>query len=80
MIKLKDIILEEKKETYVPYMYSPTGFGCHVCKFYYKVKDKHMCDNLDYQKYKGTNVLVDDNNIPITDPSKWCSNWFKPAT
>ena len=80
MIKLKDIILEEKKETYVPYMYSPVGFGCHVCKFYYKVKDKHMCDNLDYQKYKGTNVLVDDNNNPITDPSKWCSNWFKPAT
>ncbi len=78
MIKLKEI-LDEKKEVYVPYMYSKDGFGCHVCKFYYKEGNTHMCNNVDYVKYnKGSEVLVDNNGKPITDPSKWCSNWFKP--
>lgn len=78
MIKLTNILREEK-EQYVPYMYSKDGFGCHVCKFYYKVKDKHKCDNEDYQKYMGTSDLLDGKGgQPIKDPSKWCSNWFKP--
>jgi hypothetical protein len=37
-----------------------------------------MCNNKEYQKYKGTNELVDDNGEQIKDPSKWCSNWFEP--
>jgi hypothetical protein len=37
-----------------------------------------MCSNIDYQKYKGTNELVDDEGNQIKDPSKWCSNWFLP--
>lgn len=77
MIRLIDI-LKEGKEQYVPYMYSPDGFGCHVCKFYYKENDKHMCNNEDYVKYMGTEELLDNNKQPIKDPSKWCSNWFKP--
>lgn len=78
MIKLKEI-LQEEKEQYVPYMYSAQGFGCHVCKFYYKEDNLHKCNNLDYVKYnKGSEVLVDLKGNPIEDPSKWCSNWFKP--
>jgi hypothetical protein len=78
MIKFLDILNEQEANLYHPYMYSPVGFGCHVCKFYYKEGDKHMCSNVDYQKYKGTNELVDDEGNQIKDPSKWCSNWFLP--
>ena len=78
MIKLSNI-LKEEKEQYVPYMYSKDGFGCHVCKFYYKNEDgKHMCNNEDYVKFQGTEELLDNAKNPIKDPSKWCSNWFKP--
>jgi hypothetical protein len=70
--------LTESKEHYVPYMYSAQGFGCHVCKFYYKEKGTHMCSNPDYKAYKGTNELLDNEGNSIKDPSKWCSNWFKP--
>jgi len=71
---------DEKKITYKPYMYSPVGFGCHVCLYYYQSDEgKHLCNNPDYVKYnKGSEELVDNNGDPITDPSKWCSNWFKP--
>ena len=79
MIKLLDILQEEKQEQYVPYMYSPVGFGCNVCRFYYMKDDKHMCGNKDYQAYKGTAELVDNEGNQIKDPSKWCSNWFKPV-
>lgn len=78
MIKLIDILNEKKEEQYVPYMYSPIGFGCHVCKFHYMEDEKHMCSNKQYQKYKGTAELVDDEGNQIKDPSKWCSNWFIP--
>lgn len=77
MIKLIDI-LKEEKERYIPYMYSPVGFGCHVCRFYYKENDKHMCNNDDYVNLMQTKELLDENKQPIKDPSKWCSNWFKP--
>ena len=79
MIKLINLLNEEKQEQYVPYMYSPVGFGCHVCRFYYKEDDKHMCSNKDYQAYKGTAELLDNEGNQIKDPSKWCSNWFKPT-
>jgi hypothetical protein len=59
-------------------MYSPVGFGCHVCKFYYKQDDKHMCSSIDYQEYIGTSELIDNDGNQIKDPSKWCSNWFLP--
>jgi len=79
MIKLVDLLIEEKESNVSPpYMYSPIGFGCHVCKFYYVKDDKHMCGSKDYQKYKGTAELVDDEGNQIKDPSKWCSNWFLP--
>ena len=70
--------LNEGKEEYLPYMYSPIGFGCHVCKYHYIEDEKHMCSNKKYQEYKGTAELVDDNGDQIKDPSKWCSNWFMP--
>jgi hypothetical protein len=79
MIKLSDLIKEEKQEQYVPYMYSPVGFSCNVCRFYYVKDNKHMCANKDYQKYMGTAELLDNDKNPIKDPTKWCSNWFKPV-
>lgn len=78
MIKLTDLLNEKKEEQYIPYMYSPIGFGCHVCKFHYMEDEKHMCSNKQYQKYMGTAELVDNEGNQIKDPSKWCSNWFLP--
>ena len=78
MIKLINLLKEE--ESYKPYMYSSHGFGCHVCKFYYKEDGVHKCNNEDYMKYMGTGELLDENKKPIQDPSKWCSNWFKPKS
>jgi len=78
MIKLIDLLEGKQEEKYPPYMYSPVGFGCHVCEYYYMKDDKHYCNNKEYQEYKGTNELVDDNGNQIKDPSKWCSNWFHP--
>ena len=71
-------IKEEQAEEYPPYMYSPVGFGCHVCEYYFKEKDKHKCSNKEYQAYKGTDELIDNEGNQIKDPSKWCSNWFHP--
>lgn len=71
---------EEAQITYKPYMYSKDGFGCHVCLFHYEQDGKHMCNNPDYVNYMGTEELLDNNKQPIKDPSKWCSNWFKPNT
>lgn len=76
---LKNKLIEEQGEQeYAPYMYSPVGFSCAVCKFHYIEDEKHMCKNKQYQAYKGTAELVDDNGEPIKDPTKWCSNWFLP--
>jgi hypothetical protein len=81
MIKLVDLLNEDKEESYPPYMYSFTGFGCHVCKFYSLQDDKHYCSNKEYKKYMGTDELIDPvTNEQIKDPSKWCSNWFLPKT
>jgi hypothetical protein len=78
-MKLIDLLKEHKEgEEYPPYMYSPIGFGCHVCKYNYIEDEKHMCSNKKYQEYKGTAELVDNEGNPIKDPSKWCSNWFMP--
>ena len=78
--------LNEGKEEYLPYMYSPIGFGCHVCKYHYIEDEKHMCSNKKYQEYISEQFsdledpaeLVDNEGNPIKDPSKWCSNWFMP--
>jgi hypothetical protein len=75
---LKNRLKEHEGEEYPPYMYSPIGFGCHVCKYHYIEDEKHMCSNKKYQEYKGTAELVDNERNPIKDPSKWCSNWFMP--
>jgi hypothetical protein len=82
MIKLIDILKEhEGGEEYPPYMFSPIGFGCHVCEYYYMDGKKHMCSNKEYQKYIGTNELIDPKTgEQIKDPSKWCSNWFEPKS
>ena len=80
MIKLIDILKEhEEGKEYPPYMFSPIGFGFHVCNYYYVEEGKHMCSNKQYQKYIGTNELIDPKTgEQIKDPSKWCSNWFEP--
>ena len=73
-------ILEQakKKEEYPPYMFSPVGFSCAVCKYYSMKDGKHMCGNENYKAYKGTAELVDEEGNQIKDPTKWCSNWFLP--
>lgn len=78
MIKLTDILKENQSPKSSPYLYSPVGFSCSVCKFYYMDDKKHMCKNTYYKEYRGTNELVDDNGDQIKDPTKWCSNWFLP--
>jgi hypothetical protein len=79
VIKLTDIIKEaEESNISPPYMYSPLGFGCHVCKFHYIEGEKHMCKSKHYHAYMGTHELIDNEGNPIKDPSKWCSNWFLP--
>lgn len=82
MIQLKKLVENGAAERaeYPPYMYSAQGFGCHVCKYYYKDQEKHMCSNEHYAKLKGTNELVDERGKQIQDPSKWCSNWFMPKS
>lgn len=81
MIKLTNLVKEET-ETYEPFMYSPVGFSCKVCKFLVKNKDEGAwaCTNEDYIKWAGTYLLKDEQGNLIEDPSKWCSNWFKPRT
>lgn len=74
----KNRLKEHEGEEYPPYMYSPIGFSCAVCEYYYMEEGKHMCKNKQYQAYKGTNELVDDEGNQIQDPTKWCSNWFMP--
>jgi len=74
----KNRLKEQEGEEYPPYMYSPVGFSCAVCKFYSMENGKHYCANKSYAAYKGTNELVDDEGNQIQDPTKWCSNWFLP--
>jgi hypothetical protein len=78
---LKNKLTEEQEEQeYPPYMYSPVGFSCKVCKYvaFNKDEDRWVCSNKNYQEYMGTHYLVDNNGESIKDPSKWCSNWFLP--
>jgi hypothetical protein len=82
MIKLVDILKEHGKgEEYPPYMFSPIGFGCHVCKYLVRNKDEDrwVCTNQNYIDYMGTYYLIDPTTKePVEDPSKYCSNWFEP--
>lgn len=81
MIKLVDLLNEDKGESYPPYMYSPIGFAYHLVNYNIYKHDKHYCGNKEYQKYMGTNELIDPvTNEQIKDPSKWCSNWFLPKS
>jgi hypothetical protein len=78
MIRLVDLLQDKNEDSYKPYMYSPVGFGCHVCKFHYQEDGVHKCNNTDYIDYMGTENLIDEEGNPVEDPSKWCSNWFLP--
>ena len=73
MIKLIDILNEAKKEEkYPPYMYSPVGFGCHVCEFlnYNKDEGAYACGNKNYQEYMKTHLLIDPTTKePVTKGS-----------
>ena len=67
--------IKEEKQQYKPYMYSPVGFGCHVCLFYYEKdgKEKQIFTYLngkkhgDYKSYysngqlKATAYYINDN-------------------
>ena len=73
-------LLKENGAGSPPFMYSPVGFGCHVCKYlnYNKDEGKYTCGSTEYQEHMGTAELVDNDGNQIKDPSKWCSNWFLP--
>jgi hypothetical protein len=51
------------EQEYPPYMYSPVGFSCNVCKYvaFNKDEDRWVCSNTNYQEYTGTHYLVDNN-------------------
>ena len=78
ILKSKRLNEHNEEGEYPPYMYSPIGFSCAVCKYHYIEDKKHMCKNKQYQENKGTAELVDDEVNQNKDPSKWCSNWFMP--
>ena len=46
MIKLLDLLNESPQSEYPPYMYSPIGFSCAVCKYYY-VEWESLVDEFD---------------------------------
>ena len=78
MIKLTNLLKEHEEEP-KPYMYSPVGFSCAVCEYYYKEEGKHYCNNSSYIEYIGTKELINpETGEQIEDPTKWCSNWFEP--
>ena len=60
MISLIELLKQQESPESPPYMYSPVGFGCHVCKFYYVEDEKHMCSNTYYKHYMKTNELIDE--------------------
>ena len=63
MIKLVDLLEGKKEEKYPPYMYSPVGFGCHVCEYYYMEDDnihKHgtQIQQVNIIIWKMINIIV----------------------
>jgi len=78
MISLIKLLQEEIKgditlpSNHQPFMYSPDGFSCAVCKYYSYENDQHICGNQYYEAWNG-NAVMD-----IKDPTKWCSDWFEP--
>jgi hypothetical protein len=76
-------IKEEEISKPAPYMYSPVGFSCAVCKLqsYNKDEAKYTCASPNYQKHMGTHFLINpETKEPITKEylNKYCSNWFLP--
>jgi hypothetical protein len=81
MIKLMDL-LKENGAGSPPFMYSPVGFGCHVCKYlnYNKDEGKYTCGSTEYQEHMGTHFLIDpETKKPISKENlkNYCSNWFE---
>ena len=79
MIKLANLLTEDT-DGHVPFMHSPIGFSCKMCKFlnFNKDESRYTCASTDYQEWAGTHFLVDENKKPITDVAHWCSDWFEP--
>lgn len=85
-MKLLQLLKETPGHEYPEYMYSPVGFGCHVCKYHFQEEGIHKCSNDHYQEFikekypqiEDPSILIDNNQKPVQDPSKWCSNWFMP--
>lgn len=82
MISLINILKEHEGEQ-KPYMYSPVGFGCHVCSYmnYNKDEDAYTCGSTEYQEHMGTHYLVKEDGktkLQKEDLKYYCSNWFEP--
>jgi hypothetical protein len=80
MYSLLELLKLQEDASSKPFMYSPIGFSCNVCKYlnYNKDEARYTCGSTEYQKWAGTHFLNDEKGEPIKDPSKWCSNWFEP--
>lgn len=79
----KNRLKEHEGEEYPPYMYSPVGFSCAVCKYlnYNKDEGKYTCANTNYEKHMGTHFIIDpETREPVEKENlnKYCSNWFMP--
>jgi hypothetical protein len=82
MIKLTQLLEHESEPK--PYMYSPVGFSCAVCKYlnFNKEEDTYTCGSTHYQEYAGTHILKGEDGKPLTKDllKKYCSNWFEPKS
>ena len=88
MYKLLELLKEDEGGA-APFMYSPVGFSCAVCKYLVRNKDEDrwVCSNTSYQQYmesigvpssRSHYLLNPETKEPIEDPKNWCSNWFEP--
>ena len=71
MIKLIDLLEDKKEEKYPPYMYSPVGFGCHVCEYYYMEDDSYAVsacvEGTDCTDCGGVDAIIDYSKAPDPD-------------
>jgi hypothetical protein len=58
------------------------GFACCDCAFFRATGNGTFeCSSKDYQRWAGTNVLVETKGgRPVVNPEKASSDWFQPAT
>jgi hypothetical protein len=61
------------------------GARCSTCKFIEPSSGGFgttgwLCSNRNYQRWAGTNLLVDPVTGLEVDPSRFCSDWYEPQS